>query len=46
MRSTGLDVGVYFDRWLLATAILFGASALLFALRIRWLARTALPQSA
>jgi hypothetical protein len=46
MRSTGLDVGIYFDRWLLATAILFGASALLFALRIRWLARTAMPQSA
>lgn len=45
MRSTGLDVAVYFDRWLLATAVLFGGSALLFALRARRLARTALPQS-
>ncbi len=33
MRSTGLDVGIYFDRWLLATAVLFTGSALLFALR-------------
>jgi hypothetical protein len=45
MRSTGLDVAVYFDRWLLATAVLFGGSALLFALRVRRLAREALPQS-
>jgi hypothetical protein len=45
MRSTGLDVGVYLDRWLLATAVLFGGSALLFALRVRRLARTPLPQS-
>lgn len=45
MRSTGLDVDVYFDRWLLATAVLFGGSALLFALRVRRLARAPLPQS-
>jgi hypothetical protein len=45
MRATGLDVDVYLDRWLLATAVLFGGSALLFALRVRRLAREALPQS-
>jgi len=45
MRSTGLDVGVYLERWLLASAVLFGGSALLFALRVRRLARTPLPQS-
>jgi hypothetical protein len=45
MRATGLDVDVYLDHWLLATAILFGGSALLFALRVRRLARAALPQS-
>jgi hypothetical protein len=45
MRSTGLDVGVYLDRWLLATAVLFVGSALLFALRVRRLARAPLPQS-
>ena len=45
MLSTGLDVDVYFDRWLLATVVLFGGSALLFALRVRRLARTPLPQS-
>jgi hypothetical protein len=45
MRATGLDVDVYLERWLLATAVLFGGSALLFALRVRRLARTALPQS-
>jgi hypothetical protein len=39
MRSTGQDVDVYFERWLLATAVLFGASAVLFALRVRVLAR-------
>jgi hypothetical protein len=44
-RSTGLDVDVYLDRWLLATAVLFGGSALLFALRVRRLARSPLPQS-
>jgi hypothetical protein len=44
-RSTSLDVGIYFDRWLLATAVLFTGSALLFALRVRGLARTTLPQS-
>jgi hypothetical protein len=45
MRSTGLDVGIYLDRWLVATAVLFTASALLFALRLRRLARATLPQS-
>jgi hypothetical protein len=45
MRATGLDVGVYLDRWLLATAVLFGGSALLFALRVRRLASAPLPQS-
>ena len=45
MRSTGVDVDVYLDRWLLATAVLFGGSALLFALRVRRLARSPLPQS-
>jgi hypothetical protein len=44
-RVSGLDVGVYLDRWLLATAVLFGGSALLFALRVRRLARTPMPQS-
>jgi hypothetical protein len=39
MRATGQDVGVYFERWLLATAVLFGASALMFALRVRRLSR-------
>jgi hypothetical protein len=43
MRTSGLDVDVYRDRWLIATAVLFGASALLFALRVPWLARV--PQS-
>ena len=44
MRSTGLDVSVYLDRWLLVTAVLFMCSALLFALRVRGLARaSALP---
>jgi hypothetical protein len=41
MRATGQDVSVYFERWLLVTAVLFGASALLFALRVRTLARAA-----
>jgi hypothetical protein len=46
LRATGLDVDAYYlDRWLLATAVLFGGSALLFALRVRRLARTPLPQS-
>ena len=39
MHATGLDVGVYLDRWLLATAVLFAGSALLFAVRVRGLAR-------
>jgi hypothetical protein len=45
MRATGLGADVYLDRWLLATAVLFSASLLLFALRIRGLAREQVPQS-
>jgi hypothetical protein len=41
MRATGEDVGIYFERWLLLTAVLFAGSALLFALRLRKLAREA-----
>jgi hypothetical protein len=33
MRATGLDVDVYRDRWLIASAVLIGASALLLVLR-------------
>jgi hypothetical protein len=40
-RATGQDVGVYFERWLLVTAVLFTGSALLFALRLRRLGREA-----
>jgi hypothetical protein len=36
-RVTGLDVDVYRDRWLIATAVLFGGSALLLVLRAPWL---------
>ena len=43
MRATGLDVGVYFDRWLGVTALLFTGSALLLALRVRGLARAPVP---
>lgn len=38
-RTSGLDVAVYGDRWLIATTVLFGGSALLLALRAPWLAR-------
>jgi hypothetical protein len=38
-NASGLDVNVYLDRWLLGTAVLFTGSALLFALRVRGLAR-------
>jgi hypothetical protein len=38
-RVTGLQVDVYRDRWLIATAVLFGGSALLLALRAPWLRR-------
>jgi hypothetical protein len=38
-RASGLDVDVYRDRWLIATAVLFGGSALLLALRAPWLVR-------
>jgi hypothetical protein len=39
MRVSGLSKDVYFERWLVITAVLFGVSALLFALRAPWLAR-------
>jgi hypothetical protein len=39
MRVSGLSKDVYFGRWLLITAVLFGGSALLFALRLRRLTR-------
>ncbi len=39
MRVSGLSKDVYFERWLLITAVLFAGSALLFALRLRRLAR-------
>jgi hypothetical protein len=46
MRATAFDLDdFYLERWLLATAVLFGGSALLFALRVRRLARAPLPQS-
>jgi hypothetical protein len=38
-RTSGLQVDVYRDRWLIATAVLFGGSALLLALRVPWLRR-------
>jgi hypothetical protein len=41
MRLTGLSKDVYFDRWLLLTAALFGASAAIFALRLPSLRRAA-----
>jgi hypothetical protein len=43
MRASGLSVDVYLERWLLATVVLFAGSALIFAVRVRRLAR--LPQS-
>ena len=39
MRATGLSKDVYLERWLWLTAALFAASALVFALRARGLAR-------
>jgi hypothetical protein len=39
MRVSGLSKDVYFGRWLLITAVLFGGSALLFLLRLRRLTR-------
>jgi hypothetical protein len=39
MRVSGLSKDVYFGRWLAITAVLFAGSALLFALRLRRLAR-------
>jgi hypothetical protein len=42
-RASGLSVDVYRDRWLIATAVLFGGSALLLAVRLPWLTR--LPES-
>jgi hypothetical protein len=34
-RTTGMSPDVYLERWLLASAVLFGGSALIFALRAR-----------
>jgi hypothetical protein len=39
VRVSGLSKDVYFDRWLLITAVLFAGSALLFVVRLRRLAR-------
>jgi hypothetical protein len=39
IRVSGLSKDVYFGRWLLITAVLFGGSALLFVLRLPWLGR-------
>ncbi|MFD6326334.1 hypothetical protein ACFWOL_26505 [Streptomyces sp. NPDC058442] len=39
--GTGLSVDVFLPRWLLLTAVLFGGSALLLALRLRRLRRAA-----
>jgi hypothetical protein len=39
MRASGLSNDVYFERWLLLSAALFAASALVFALRARGLGR-------
>jgi hypothetical protein len=39
MRVSGLSKDVYFERWLLITAVLFAGSAVLFAVRLRRLAR-------
>jgi hypothetical protein len=38
-RTSGLDVGVYRERWLIATAVLFGGSALLLVVRAPFLRR-------
>jgi hypothetical protein len=38
-RASGLSNDVYFERWLLLSAALFAASALVFALRARGLGR-------
>ncbi|MGW5210592.1 hypothetical protein ACWEQO_05070 [Streptomyces sp. NPDC004051] len=43
--GTGLSVDVFLPRWLLLTAVLFGGSALLLALRLRRLRRAARPRS-
>ncbi|WP_269859083.1 hypothetical protein [Streptomyces sp. RPT161] len=39
--ATGLPEGVYLGRWLAVTGVLFGASALAFALRLRRVRRAA-----
>jgi uncharacterized membrane protein len=41
MRATGLSKDVYLERWLLLSASLFAASAVLFALRLPGLRRAA-----
>jgi len=38
-RATGLDNGIYLQRWLLLSGVLFTGSALLLALRLRRLRR-------
>ncbi|MGW5969700.1 hypothetical protein [Streptomyces sp. NPDC055186] len=43
--GTGLSADVFLPRWLLLTAVLFGGSALLLALRLRRLRRAARPRS-
>ena len=40
MRATGLSKDVYLDRWLVLTAVLFGLSAIVFALRVSGLRKT------
>jgi hypothetical protein len=40
MRASGLRNDVYLERWLVLCAALFLGSALLFAMRVRWLARS------
>ncbi len=39
LRDTGQTVEPYLGRWLLATGVMFGASAVLFAVRVRRLRR-------
>jgi hypothetical protein len=42
--ATGLDTSVYLNRWLLVTAVLVGASALLYALRWVFASRGSSPR--
>ncbi len=43
--TTGLDVDVFFGRWLLITAVLFGLSALVFAIRLARVRGRASPET-